>query len=116
MIVRLLLTQRHIQVACGIVTKFEMSNTSFIVPRGAERTRAYVCIPVQECVATRSLVIATLMDVEGFAELPDGVDVSDLLAWSDMRPDEASSMSADDLSCALQVGESSHWYLHVKHL
>lgn len=96
--------------------KLEMSNTSFIVPRGAARTRAYVCIPVEESVASRSSVIATLMDVEGFAELPDGVEVSDLLAWSDMRPDEASSLTADELSCALQVGESAHCYLDARNM
>lgn len=80
-----------------------MAAASLIVPRGAPKARAYVCIPVDESVASRSSVIATLMNMEGFADLPDGIDVSDFLSWSESRPEEAFSLSAEELSCALQV-------------
>ena len=80
-----------------------MEGTSFIVPHGQERARAYICTPVDEAIAERSSVMRTLMEFEGFAELPPGVDVSDVLAWTDTYPDNASDMSPEELTQALQV-------------
>ena len=80
-----------------------MDRTSFIVPHGHVQARAYICIPVQEEMATRSSVIASLMDCDGLVELPEGVQVSDVLTWAEFQPEQAPKLSTEQLSQALKV-------------
>lgn len=84
-----------------------MHSTTFIVPR-AEKPRAFICIPVEEALATRSTVISELMDVHGVVQLPAGVDVSDVLTWADSNTEAAANMSWEELSHTLQVNINLH--------
>lgn len=79
------------------------ADACWILPPGRPRCRAYVCIPVEDSLASRSPVIETLMEIEGIAELPDGVPVADFLSWSSMATDELSAFHADDVCQALRV-------------
>lgn len=80
-----------------------MAGISFIVPHGYAHARAYIGIPVEEALAQRSSVMATLMECEGVVELPDGVAVADFMTWSDFQPEEAATLSAEELTQALKV-------------
>lgn len=80
-----------------------MVNTSFIVPHELAQARAYICIPVQDAMASRSSVMSTLMDCEGVVELPAGVEVSDVLTWAETQPEDAATLSTNTLSHALKV-------------
>lgn len=79
------------------------ADACWILPPGRPRCRAYVCIPIEDSLARRSPVIETLMEIEGIAELPDGVPVADFLSWSSMATDELSAFHADDVCQALRV-------------
>lgn len=89
-----------------------MDRTSFIVPHGHVKARAYICIPVDESMAIRSSVMATLMDCNGIVELPAGVEVSDLLTWADFQPDQASKLSVEQISQAMKVDALEIFDIH----
>ena len=74
-----------------------------LVPHGAERARVYVCVPVDACLAHRSSVVESLLHTQGYAELPEGINVEDFLGWSNARPDEAGSIRPEDIRVALEV-------------
>lgn len=79
-----------------------MAKASFIVPHGAN-SRAYICIPLDECLAERSAVIQTLMELGGVSELPPDLDPTDVLTWAELSPERANSMSVEQLSFAMKV-------------
>lgn len=79
-----------------------MESTTFIIPRAA-KPRAFICIPLEESLADRSTVLASLMDVHGSVELPSGIDVSDVLTWAESVPEQAEDMDWEDLTHTLQV-------------
>lgn len=79
-----------------------MDSAAFIMPN-AVQPRAFFCIPVEESLATRSTMIADLMDTHGTAELPEGLDMSDVMTWAASKPGQADSMSWEALAHTLKV-------------
>eukprot|EP00892_Ulva_mutabilis_P002940 jgi/Ulvmu1/12647/UM094_0003.1 len=76
-----------------------------ILPHGAARSRAYVAFPVDDALAARSSVMATLVETEGIANLPEGLPTADFLKWCETKPDEASTLPAEDICVALRIAD-----------
>lgn len=80
-----------------------MDTTTFIVPRGCAKAPAYLCTPLDDAMASRSPVLASLMSFEGITELPPEIVMSDLQTWAELRQEEAPEMSTEQLYHALKV-------------
>lgn len=81
-----------------------MEGSSFIVPHGqASISQAYICIPLDEEMASRSSVMATLADIGGIVELPSGMEISDVVRWAELKPKQVETMTTEELIDALQV-------------
>lgn len=80
-----------------------LENPCLLLPHGCERSPVYVCIPVDPDLATKSPVIETLMEFDGFVELPEGIALDDFEAWAAIATEDPSQLALEELSLALQV-------------
>lgn len=81
----------------------DQDNICLILPHGSGRSRAYVAFPVDERLASRSPVMETLIETEGIANLPEGIQASEFLKWCNTDIDAAASLPAEEVCVALRV-------------
>lgn len=74
-----------------------------LVPHGSERSTAYICIPVDPDLAMRSSVLETLLEFEGFVDLPEGITLDDFETWAEVSTQDPSTLSLNQLALAMQV-------------
>ena len=80
-----------------------MGQINLLVTKGATKAPTYIGFPLDESIASRSSVIEALAEAGGLAELPEDIELEDILSWAELKPDQASEMSVDELTFALQV-------------
>lgn len=80
-----------------------MESPCFILPHGESRSRAYVCLPVEDSTVGCSSVLETLIEAGGTSQLPDGISVTDFLSWSWLQGSSFHSLSMEDLARVLNV-------------
>lgn len=83
------------------------------MPNGAQKAGAYFCVPMDASLAARSSVMETLMEMQGIAEVPQGVSFEDFLAWATSDVAAAWTRSDDAIARILAVGVT-HCYKYIR--
>lgn len=75
----------------------------WILPHGEATARAYICLPVDDAVVSRSPVLEAMIDAGGTAELPEDLSLQDFLDWTGLHASDVGTLSSAEVCRSLQV-------------